>query len=112
MTNEYPRMLFKAGGPEQFHGGHFSTLIVSDDASRDDALADGWCMTTPDAVKAQQAEAELAAKLAEQAADSKPASREELEQKAAELGIAFSPRLSDKKLGEAIAAKLAEQAGE
>ena len=117
MNNEYPRMLFKAGGPEQFHGGQFSTLIVHNDDEKADALAAGWQLTTPEALEARQAEQDeaarvAAAKLAEQgaAADStQPPTRAELEQKATELGISFSARLSDKKLGEAIAAKLAEQ---
>lgn len=118
--DQFPQMLYKAGGPEQIHGANFSTLVVNDAEEHAAAVADGWCETTPDALDAQQAEkeraaraaAEAAAKLAEQAGDTKPVTREELEQKATELGIPFSPRVSDKKLGEAIAAKLAEQAGD
>lgn len=119
MDNQFPQMLYKAGGPEHIHGGNFSTLVVNDADERTAALADGWCETTPDALDAQQAEKELAAreaaaaKLAEQTGveSTKPPTREELEQKATELGIQFSARVSDKKLGEAIAAKLAEQTG-
>lgn len=119
MDNQFPQMLYKAGGPEQIHGGNFSTLVVNDAEEHAAALADGWCETTPDALDAQQAEkeraaraaAEAAAKLAEQTSGdaSKPPTREELEQKATELGIPFSARVSDKRMGEAIAAKLAEQ---
>lgn len=117
MSNEYPRMLFKAGGPEQIHGGQFSTLIVHNDDEKSAALAAGWHLTTPEALEARQAELDeaarmAAAKLAEQgaAADStQPPTRIELEQKATELGISFSAHLSNKKLSAAIAAKLAEQ---
>lgn len=122
MDNRFPQMLYKAGGPEQIHGGSFSTLVVNDADEQAAALADGWCETTPDALDAQQAEkeratraaAEAAAKLAEQTGgeSTKPPTREELEQKAGELGIPFSARVSDKKLGEAISAKLAEQTGD
>lgn len=114
MDNQFPMMLYKAGGPEQIHGGSFSTLIVGNLDEHDAAIADGWCETTPDALDAQQAEKERAARAAAERAEqtsgdsAKPPTREELEQKATELGIAFSARLSDKKLGEAIAAKLAE----
>lgn len=110
--DQFPQMLYKAGGPEQIHGGAFSTLTVNDEAEHAAALADGWCENTPDALDADQAAKEraardAAAKLAA-ASDIKPPTREELEQKANELGIAFKPQTSDKKLAEAIAAKLAE----
>ena len=102
--DEFPKMLYKAGGPEPIHGGYFSTCAVQDQAEQAAAMADGWCETTPDALQAQ---AEAAAKLAAARDDLKPTTREELETKATELGIAFKPQTSDKKLGEAIAAKLA-----
>lgn len=112
----FPMMLYKAGGHEQIHGGNFSWLIVNDADEHASALADGWCETTPDALDAQQVQKEraareaatAAAKLAEQSApdSSKPPNREELEQKATELGIEFSARVSDKKLRDLIAATL------
>lgn len=122
-SNDLPRMLYKAGGPEHIHGAFFTTLVVGTEDEQTAALADGWYMTTPDALEAEaaaraqaaqaQAEAaaaaEAAAKLAEQAKDNAPPTRPELEAKATELGIAFKPQTSDKKLAEAIAAKLAEQ---
>lgn len=54
MNNEFPRMLFKAPGPEQFHGGHFDTKIVSDEDERDEALDSGWHLTTTDASEAYE----------------------------------------------------------
>lgn len=117
MDDQFPQMLYKASGPKQIHGGNFSTLVVNDADEHAAALAEGWCETTPDALDAQQAEKEraareaAAAKLAEQTSgdSTKAPTREELEQQAGKLGIPFSARVSDKKLGEAIAAKLAEQ---
>lgn len=117
----FPMMLYRAGGHEQIHGGNFSTLVVNNAEEHAAAVADGWCETTPDALDAQQAEKEraardvaaAAAKMAEQTGSegTKLPTREELEQKASEMGIPFSARVSDKKLSEAITAKLAEQTG-
>lgn len=109
--DQYPKMLYKAGGPEPMHGGHFSTLIVGGLDEHNTAAFKGWCETTSDALQAQAEEraqaAEATARLAAQRDDLKPATREELESKAADLHIAFKPQTSDKKLAEAIAAKLA-----
>lgn len=116
MSNEFPKMLFRPGGSEPMHGGHFATLIVDDEAGEAAALVDGWFVTTDEATAA--AEADRAAKAqaladaeakaiadAQAAADAvaKP-TRAELEQKATELGLTFDGRTSDRKLGELIAA--------
>ena len=100
--NDFPRMIYRAGGTEEIHGGHFTTLIVDDQGALDAALADGWSLTTDEA-RAPKAES------APGPADDAPPTRAELEAKAAELGIEFSPRIGDVKLGERIAAALAEQ---
>ncbi len=112
--NDFPRMLFRQPGLEPMHGGQFSTLIVADEDELDAALAEGWHETTTAAKEAHEAK-QAAAKLAEPAGDklpaddsSKPPTRAELEQKATELGIEFSPKIGDAKLAERIAAKLAE----
>lgn len=118
--DQFPQMFYKAGGPEQIHGGAFSTLVVHDAEEHAAALKAGWHESTPDAVAARQAEQERAAreaaeKLADQPKaaagdDTAPPTREELEQKATELGITFAANIGDKKLAERIAEKLAEQA--
>lgn len=109
MNNEFPQMLYRAPGPLPIHGGMFDTLIVNDETERADALAAGWFATTPEAGEAAaEAASEVEASKAASTDSTKPPTREELEQKAAELGIPFSARVSDKKLAEAIAAKLAE----
>lgn len=104
MDNQYPRMLYKAGGREPIHGGHFATVIVPDAEQHKNALAQGWHDTTPDALAAHEAAQAAAITLT---VESGPPTRDELEQKATELGITPSPRISDKKLAAAIAAKLA-----
>lgn len=47
---EYPKMLYKLGGVEEIHGGKFSTRIVEDKEGQDAAMADGWQLTTTDAI--------------------------------------------------------------
>jgi hypothetical protein len=98
--NDFPRMIYKADGPEEIHGGRFHTHIVHDVDELDAALSDGWHLTTPEA-------ADAAAPKPKDEADDAPATRAELEQKAAELGIEFSPRIGDAKLTERIEAALA-----
>jgi hypothetical protein len=95
---DFPRMVYKAGGAEEIHGGRFSTLIAHDADELESALADGWFLTTPEAVEAAKAPATPD--------DSVPPTRDEIERKAAELGIKFDGRTSDKKLRYMIAATL------
>ena len=115
MSNEFPKMLFRAGGAEPMHGGHFSTLIVNDEAEEGAALADGWFLTTTEATEADAAakakalaDAEAATAAAAQAATDASAqpTRAELEQKATELGLTFDGRTSDRKLRDLIAAEV------
>jgi hypothetical protein len=104
-STDFPRMVYRAGGTEEIHGGRFATLIVNDQDELDAALADGWHLTTPDAKAATEKPA------ARQALDDNaPPTRAELEAKAAELGIDFSPRIGDAKLAERIDAALADGA--
>lgn len=104
MNNEFPRMIYRAGGNEEIHGGRFDTRIVRDVDEQDAALLDGWSLTTD---AAREAARPAAAPVAVIPDDNAPPTRAELEQKAAELGIEFSPRIGDAKLAERIAEKLA-----
>jgi hypothetical protein len=99
-----PTMFYKAPGPYDIHGGHFDYTIIDadEDGAVEQALADGWFATTTEAKEAR-AEASL-----REAALNAPATRAELEAKATELGIKFTDRTSDKKLGDLIAANLEE----
>lgn len=100
-------MVFKSPGPEKIHGQMVQFEVV-DEADVDARLADGWHLTAIDAGAAYQvqldaqADAQRAAEEQEAAQaladDTKPPTREELEQMATKLGISFGPRVSDKKL--------------
>jgi hypothetical protein len=106
--NDFPRMLYRAPGSLEIHGGHFDTLVVDDADGMAAALAAGWSVGTPEALQAKAdrenaaaAAAELAVETAATQAladDTRPPSREELEQMATNLGLPFSSRVSDKKL--------------
>jgi hypothetical protein len=97
--NDFPRMIYKAGGAEEIHGGRFSTLIAHDADELESALSSGWALTTPEAVEAAKPPAAVPD-------DSTPPTRDEIERKATELGIKFDGRTSDKKLRYMIAATL------
>lgn len=99
---EFPRFMCRVGGSWELESGMFTCITVNNAEEMEAAAKDGF---HPDQYTALEA-----AKLAEQG-DDRPPTREELETKAKELGIAFKPATSNKKLGEAIAAKLAEQGG-
>lgn len=97
--DQFPQMLYRAGGKEAMHGGYFATRIVSDQAGLDEAIADGWAVGTAEAL-ALKAEAD------KPKAEAAEPTRAELEQKAAELGLKFDGRTGDKKLAEMILDKL------
>lgn len=102
--NDFPRMIYRAGGTEEIHGGRFSTLIVHNDDELSAALTEGWHLSTGEAAAPAPA-----APVAD-VPDDTPPTRAELEAKATELGIEFSPRIGDAKLAERIADKLKGQA--
>lgn len=104
---EFPRLVYKDGGPHQRKGGTFDYRQVCDEQQMDAALDDGWHGSLPAALEAN--EKPTATPAARALDNSRRPTREELEQKATELGIPFGPRVSDRKLGESIAAKLAAQ---
>ena len=127
-------MLYKYPGKEEMFGGKFDYTIVdaAQDGAIEAALAEGWHLTTVEAKEAvkpidinspafpetedprtiaevdtqikSENEATLQPELTE---DNQPATREELETQAAELGIKFDGRTSDSKLSALIEAALA-----
>ncbi len=97
---DFPKMLYKFPGTEAIHGGNFATLIINDQEAEEAAVADGWSLSTDEAKAA-------AAKPSDD--DNAPATREELEAKAKELGVSFSANIGDKKLAERIEEALAKQ---
>lgn len=109
---DFPDMVYRVPGLHREQNGHtFDFLGVNDADELAAALADGWHLTIGDAVAATSAPStdELIADLAEATDavdDVSPATRDELEQKARELGIGFNARTTDATLALRIAEKL------
>lgn len=85
---EFPRMLYRVGEMIALESGKYDFLIVSE-SEYESAVADGWHID------------QYAAKAAIEPADinqSGEVTREEMEQKASELGLKFDGRTSNKKL--------------
>jgi hypothetical protein len=93
---DFPTLVYKDKGPHQRPGGTYDYKAVNDADQFAAALADGWFATL----------AEVLNPIATVADDNAPATREELEAKATELGLKFDGRTGDKKLGAMIAEAL------
>lgn len=101
----FPRLVYKCPGPYQKRG-HAYRYIGCADAEQWDALkAQGWLPSFDEAVAGAKAKAVVdAIEEADEAIDDiSPATRDELEQKAKELGIGFNARTPDKTLAQRIA---------
>lgn len=104
--DQFPQMLFRAGGTEPMHGGNFFTRIVRGEEELAEALAAGWFESTTAATAGNEAAAQVAPTAAsETPADDAPPTREEMEQQAAKLGIKVDGRWSDQRLMREIAEK-------
>jgi hypothetical protein len=97
---EFPQALYRMPGVEMLDLGGFTTVLAHNEADREAKFADGFHAT--------QEEAKAAFEGAVQTANAP--TREELEQKATELGIGFNGRTTDAKLAAAIDAKLKDEA--
>lgn len=90
-------MVYRHPGRYKIHGSTFDYMVVDADTEElDDALSNGWYRTTPEALEGVPSD------------DEKP-TREELEQKAKELGLSFPSNIGDAKLLARIEEALAEQ---
>lgn len=105
--DRFPLMVYRCPGAQSHHGIECDTLIVANEAEEVDAALDGWFFTPADAAEAAAAPV---AEPEQQPADDTAPTREELKQKAAELGITHAKNASDAKLAELIAASLSEAA--
>ena len=120
MSNDYPRMIFKAPGPEEFHGGHFDTRIIEHDEDLASALAEGWRLSTPEATalyEESQKPAAVVQNEPEKTVHAKPittvtqaeavvdhaAERAALKSEAAELKLTFPKNIPTDKLHELVA---------
>ncbi|MDQ0022909.1 hypothetical protein J2X90_000695 [Variovorax paradoxus] len=100
---QFPTLVYKCPGAHQRPGGTYAYQGVQDADEHAAALADGWFATLPEAIDGNSP---VIAPAAPAPAADAPPTRAELEQKAKELGIKFDGRTGDKKLAEAIAAKV------
>lgn len=91
---EFPRLVFKDKGDQLRHGGTYSSLLVESEAEYRIALDNGWFGGL---IEATNAVNKPAAGLV-LPSDNAPPSREEMEAKAKELGIAFHPSIGDNNL--------------
>jgi hypothetical protein len=113
MSKEYPVFVYKDKGPHQRAGGTYDHKIVETEQEFEASLADGWFPTLPEAIEGKLVAQEGTLGLTnsddqgqDQTKDNEPPTRAELEAKAVELGIKFTDKTSDKKLGDLIAATL------
>ena len=103
---DFPTIVYRTPGLHRAGGGATYDFKGVDDADAlDVALKAGWRLTLPEAISAIAAKAVIKEVIEAQEAidDVSPATRDELEQKAKELGIGFNARTSDTVLAQRIA---------
>jgi len=93
----FPTIVYRCPGPHQRKGGTFDYKGVADKAQLEAALADGWHTTLTRATGEEPTET-----AAPTTDDKSPPTRDELEQKAKELGIKFNKKMADDELLELI----------
>lgn len=97
----FPTIVYKCPGDHHRAGGTYSYRGAEDVEALSALVAEGWFLTLPEAIEGKAAETD----------DNSAPTRKELEAKAAELGIKFDGRTTDKSLGEKIELAIAEQEG-
>lgn len=103
---DFPTIVYRVPGEHIAPRGTYSYMGIADEAALDAALADGWhesladAMTPAAKVLAQVIDAQDAID------DMSPATRDELAQKARELGVSFNARTKDEVLATRIAEAL------
>ena len=102
---DFPTIMYKTPGPHKKpRGGTYAYKGAADQAEFDALLGRGWFPSYEDAAVGKIV---AAAEAFDDALDTvSPATRDELEAKAKQLGVSFNARTSDKKIAERIAAAL------
>ena len=103
---DFPTMVYRSPGFHRASGGKtFDYRGIDDAGALSAALSDGWRLTVEEAIAGVKAQAVIKEVIEAQEAidDVSPATRDELEQKAKELGIGFNSRTSDTVLAQRIA---------
>lgn len=93
-------MLYKHPGKHKIHGDMFDHIVTND---IDAAKKDGWFLTTPEALKASKGESKKSSPIKNSAP-----SRDEVKEKADELGIEYPNNIPTKKLQKLVEDKLDE----
>lgn len=88
-------MLYKHPGPHKIHGNKFDYIVTED---IEEALKDGWFLTTPKALEAAEPESK---------SDAAP-TRDEIKQKADELGIEYPKNIKTPRLQKLVEDELDE----
>lgn len=89
----FPRLVYKGTGQHSRKGGTYSYCSAENEKQFAELLADGWFETLPKAIDDNDNPKEE-----KEQEDNYAPTREELEEKAKELGIKFDGRTGDKKL--------------
>jgi len=96
---EFPSMVYKVPGKHVRPHGTFDFAGVNNAEELEAKLKDGWFSSLSEAIEPKK-EAPVVATT--ETDDTAPPTRQELEQKATELGIKFDGRFSDKKISQLI----------
>ena len=108
LVNEFPKMLYKYPSVSknncELQDGIYDISIIENVNTEDEMLANGWFITSPEAKL--NSLGDITKDEIEKDKDNTPATREELEQKAAELGIKFLKETTDEGLLKLIESKL------
>lgn len=108
---DFPTIVYKDKGPHQRPGGTFDYKPVRDQEELDSAIADGWKLTM---LEVMSGEAVAENKSTTQPDDVKvesddvPASRKELFEKARELGLEVSRKMTNDEIEFAIESAIAK----
>lgn len=86
-------MLYKHPGPHKIHGSKFDYIVTED---IEQAMEDGWFLTTPEALEAVEPE------------DGHEPTRDEIKQKADKLGIEYPKNIKTPRLQKLVEDKLDE----
>jgi hypothetical protein len=96
---EFPSMVYKVPGKHVRPHGTYDFAGVNNAEELDAKLKDGWFSSLAEAIEPKKIEPVVEEAKAD---DIAPTTRQELEQKATELGIKFDGRFSDKKIAQLI----------
>ena len=95
MEEQYSSIVYRDKGPHQRPNGTYDFRGVNSKAEHAAALKDGWFNSMPEAIEGKHSVVDLPE-------NDSPPTREELEQKAKELGIKFDKKTSNETLTDKI----------